>query len=175
MKYEIKVELLEKIIEKQDEIICQLNVLWPDSNTVEKLQSELATLKSQLPKQKEEIKDEVCVSCDKKVYTHNLCIDCLKKLIDENREQREPFVYDKDESEAYLKECMEKSRLNKPCEHCDIPIPCNLECEKENEPPKYPLSDRDFTMTDKITIDDLKADDNAREWRMMTNKAEGER
>jgi hypothetical protein len=117
MKYEIKAELLEKIVEKQDEIIAFygkhlngaavfLNVhnykpSDKDIETGKRLRSELASLKSQLLEQK----------------CHN--------------------IYEK------VKESWTP--------------------EQEDEPPKYPLSNRDFTMTDKVTTKELNDIDKAEE------------
>jgi hypothetical protein len=139
MKYEIKAELLEKIIEKDKLFIAYLKgvirgLLSRLKITGDNINGSIASFESE-----------------------------IKSLKSQMKEQKEPFVYDKDELGAYLKECMDKSRLNKPCEHCDEPIPCNLECLQDDEPPKYPLSDRDFTMTDKVTTHDLKDIDKAEE------------
>jgi len=107
MKYEIKAELLYKIIEKQDQYLkyilkCACITESEKSIRMTNFENEILSLKSQLPEQKEDYP-----------------------------------VYD----EKYLNECMEKSRLNKPEQ--------SVTTDDKDEPPKYPLSNRDFTMTDK--------------------------
>jgi hypothetical protein len=145
MKYKIKAELLEKIIKNLEEIcrylFRQLKKRYPlfSSNKLDKLESELASLKTEAEGKKE--------TAEIKIQTMEGTFSMIQQIT-EDTEELNMANYSYEQVGRLNNAMIEIYKII----HIQEFYPAKPE-QEDNKPPKYPLSNRDFTMTDKLKED----------------------